>query len=385
MIKNKKILILMLTMMPLASMAQQGLKDAIGKYCLIGAAVNQWQSDGQVPEADAVLDKHFNCAVAENCMKPESLAPAEGIFDFRVADKFVSYCQQHNLKVLGHCLVWHSQAPDWWFTNGYAASRASKEVVKARLIKHIKTVVGHYKGQVHGWDVVNEAIEDDGSFRKSPYYNIIGEEFIELAFKFAHEADPDAELYYNDYSTHKPAKREAIVRLVKNLKAKGCRIDAVGMQSHVAFDTPLDEYEKSIEAFAATGVKVQVTELDLSVLPWPQQGMGAGIEQNFEYRQQIDPYRDGLPEEMAQKQADFYCKLFEIYLRHAADMKRVTFWGVLDSESWKNNWPVEGRVDYPLPFYGNGKEKPFVEQIMRMADPNILPAKASAKKAKKKK
>ena len=385
MIKNAKILTLILTMMPLASMAQQGLKDAIGKYCLIGAAVNQWQSDGQVPEADAVLDKHFNCAVAENCMKPESLAPAEGIFDFRVADKFVSYCQQHNLKVLGHCLVWHSQAPDWWFTNGYAASRASKEVVKARLIKHIKTVVGHYKGQVHGWDVVNEAIEDDGSFRKSQYYNIIGEEFIELAFKFAHEADPDAELYYNDYSTHKPAKREAIVRLVKNLKAKGCRIDAVGMQSHVAFDTPLDEYEKSIEAFAAAGVKVQVTELDLSVLPWPQQGMGAAIEQNFEYRQQIDPYRDGLPEDVAQKQADFYCKLFEIYLRHAADMKRVTFWGVLDSESWKNNWPVEGRVDYPLAFYGDGKEKPFVEQIMRMADPNILPAKAPAKKTKKKK
>ena len=165
---NKKLLFLCLAMMPLASMAQQGLKDAIGKYCLIGAAINQWQSDGQVPEGDAIVDKHFNCAVAENCMKPESLAPAEGIFDFRVADKFVSYCQQHKLKVLGHCLVWHSQAPDWWFTNGYTASPASKEVLRERLVKHIKTVVGHYKGLVHGWDVVNEAIEDDGSFRKSP-------------------------------------------------------------------------------------------------------------------------------------------------------------------------------------------------------------------------
>ena len=122
----------------------QGLKDAVGKYCLIGAAINQWQSDGQVPAADAVLSKHFNCVVAENCMKPEVLAPAEGIFDFRVADKFVNYARQLGLKVNGHCLVWHSQAPDWWFTNGYAASPVSKEVLKERLIKHIKTVVGHW-------------------------------------------------------------------------------------------------------------------------------------------------------------------------------------------------------------------------------------------------
>ena len=219
--KNVKIITLCLAMMPLASMAQQGLKDAIGKYCLIGAAINQWQSDGQVPEADAVVDRHFNCATAENCMKPETLAPAEGIFDFRVADKFVSYCQQHGLKVIGHCLVWHSQAPDWWFTNGYTASPASKEVLRERLIKHIKTVVGHYKGQVHGWDVVNEAINDDGSFRQSPYYKLLGEEFIEIAFRTAHEADPDAELYYNDYSMAGEKKREAVCRLVKNLKAKG--------------------------------------------------------------------------------------------------------------------------------------------------------------------
>ena len=158
----KRLLLSAMAIATLSTASAQGLKDAIGKYCLIGAAVNQWQSDGQVPQADAVLSKHFNCVVAENCMKPEVLAPAEGIFDFRVADKFVNYCRQHNLKINGHCLVWHSQAPDWWFTNGYAASPVSKEVLKERLIKHIKTVVGHFKGQVFGWDVVNEAIEDDG-------------------------------------------------------------------------------------------------------------------------------------------------------------------------------------------------------------------------------
>ena len=232
----KRLLLSAIAIAALSSVSAQGLKDAVGKYFLMGAAVNQWQSDGQVPQADAVLSKHFNCAVAENCMKPEVLAPAEGIFDFRVADKFVAYAKQLGLKVNGHCLVWHSQAPDWWFTNGYAASPVSKEVLKERLIKHIKTVVGHFKGQVFGWDVVNEAIEDDGSFRKSKYYNLLGEEFIEIAFRAAHEADPDAELYYNDYSMSGTKKREAVCRLVKNLKAKGLRIDGVGMQSHNGLD-----------------------------------------------------------------------------------------------------------------------------------------------------
>lgn len=366
-----------------ASAQNVGMKDAFDGKFLIGGAMNTWQIDQRIHSALGAVEKHFNSIVAENCMKCEELQPVEGQFNFKWADQFVEYGEQHNMFIVGHCLVWHSQCPAWMFQGKYRVPM-SKELLKKRMRDHIHTVVGRYKGRVHGWDVVNEAIEDDGSFRKSPYYNILGEEFIELAFKYAHEADPDAELYYNDYSTHNPAKREAIVRLVKKLKAAGCRIDAVGMQSHVGFDTPLDQYEASIEAFAAAGVKVQVTELDLSVLPWPQQGMGAAIEQNFEYRQQIDPYKNGLPAEMAQQQSDFYCKLFAIYLRHADVMKRVTFWGVLDSESWKNNWPVEGRTDYPLAFYGDGREKPFVEQIMRMAKPELFPAKAPAKKSKKK-
>ena len=230
----KRLLLSAMAVATLTTVSAQGLKDAIGKYCLIGAAVNQWQSDGQVPQADAVLSKHFNCVVAENCMKPEVLAPAEGIFDFRVADKF------------------------------------------------------HFKGQVFGWDVVNEAIEDDGSFRKSKYYNLLGEEFIEIAFRAAHEADPDAELYYNDYSMSGEKKREAVCRLVKNLKAKGLRIDGVGMQSHNGLDYPnLDEYEKSIDAFAACGVKVLITELDINVLPNPQGFGGADIAQNFELQQKL--------------------------------------------------------------------------------------------------
>ncbi|MBQ4294073.1 MAG: endo-1,4-beta-xylanase [Prevotella sp.] len=361
-----KILALSLTMMPLASMAQ-GLKDAVGKYCLIGAAINQWQSDGQVPEADAVIDRHFNCAVAENCMKSEVLAPAEGIFDFRVADKFVNYCQQHHLKVIGHCLVWHSQAPDWMFTNGYAASPASKEVLRDRMVRHIKTVVGHYKGQVHGWDVVNEAIEDDGSFRKSPFFNLIGEEFIEIAFRAAHEADPDAELYYNDYSMANPAKRDAVCRLVRNLKAKGLRIDGVGMQSHNGLDYPnLEEYEKSIDAFAACGVKVMVTELDINVLPNPQGFGGASVEQNFEFQQKYNPYVNGLPADKAKELEKRWLDLFKIYYKHREQISRINLWGVSDGGSWLNGWPIKGRTNYPLLFDRQYQAKPVVNEIIKL-------------------
>lgn len=379
--KNFLILTVLSSFIALTASAQ-GMKDAFKDKFYIGCAMNTWQIDQRIHSALNAVEKHYNSIVAENCMKCEELQPLEGQFNFKQADQFVEYGEQHGMYIIGHCLVWHSQCPSWMFQGKYRVPM-TPELLKKRMRDHIYTVVGRYKGRVKGWDVVNEAINDDGTFRQSEYYKILGEEFIELAFKYAHEADPDAELYYNDYSTHNPAKRDAIVRLVKNLKAKGCRIDAVGMQSHVSFDLPLDEYEKSLEAFAACGVKVQVTELDLSVLPWPERNMGAAVETNFEYKKQIDPYTDGLPAEVADKQSEFYKKLFGIYLRHADVMKRVTFWGVLDSESWKNNWPVEGRTDYALPIFSNGKEKPFVFEIMRLANPDILPAPAKKKSKKK--
>ena len=345
----------------------EGLKDVIGKYCLVGAAINQWQSNGQVPEADAVLEAHFNCATAENCMKPEALAPADGVFDFRVADKFVNYCQQHRLKVIGHCLVWHSQAPDWWFTDGHEATPVSKELLRDRIVRHIKTVVGHYKGRVHGWDVVNEAVMDDGTFRPSTYYKLLGEEFIELAFRTAHEADPDAELYYNDYSMAKPEKREAVCRLVKSLKAKGVRIDGVGMQSHNGLDYPnLKEYEKSIEAFAACGVKVMITELDVNVLPNPKGFSGADISQNFELQQKYNPYADGLPAAKQKELDDRWMALFDIYQRHRGQISRITLWGISDGNSWLNGWPIQGRTNYPLLFDRQYKAKPVVDQIIKL-------------------
>lgn len=346
--------------------ADNGLKDAMGKDCLIGVAINQNQSAGVDPHATAIIDKHFNSIVAENCMKSESIQPREGFFTFMAADQFVRFGEQHHQKIIGHCLVWHSQAPSWFFTDN-SGKQVSREVLIERMRKHITTLVSRYKGRIHGWDVVNEAIEDDGSFRRSPFYQIIGEDFIELAFKFAHEADPNAELYYNDFSMGKPGKREGVCRLIARLKAAGCRIDAVGMQSHNGMDYPnLKEYEQSIVAFSKCGVKVMMTELDLNVLPNPQGFGGAAIEQNYEYQQKFNPYTEGLPEEMKKKTTARYMDFFKIYYRHRDKISRITLWGLHDATSWLNDWPVRGRTNYPLLFDRDYQAKPVVEEIINL-------------------
>lgn len=346
--------------------AQVGLKDAVGKYALIGASVNQWQSDGSDAAATAVIRQHFNTAVAENCMKAEVVQPKEGKFRFGLADEFVKYCEDNHLTPIGHCLVWHSQAPKWFFTDSVGKT-VSREVMIDRMKRHITKVVSRYKGRIHGWDVVNEAIEDDGSFRKSPFYNIIGEDFIEIAFRTAHEADPDVELYYNDYSMSNPAKRETVCRLVKRLKEKGLRIDAIGMQSHNGMNYPdLSEYEKSIEAFAACGVKVMITELDLNVLPNPDNFGGAAVEQNFEYQEKMNPYKNGLPEDKAEEIRNRYMDFFKIYYKHREKISRINLWGISDKNSWLNDWPIQGRTSYPLLFDRDYQPKPVVDDIINL-------------------
>lgn len=361
-----RLLIAAFAALQIASMQAQGLKDVIGNDMQIGVALNTWQSSGQVPEATAVVRKHFNSIVAENCMKSEVLQPEEGKFNFKAGDSLVQFARRNGTAVIGHCLVWHSQAPRWFFT-GSDGKPVSRDVLIKRIQKHIKKVVGHYKGQVHGWDVVNEAIEDDGTFRRSPLYNIIGEEFIDIAFQAAHEADPDVELYYNDFSMAKPAKRATVCRLIRRLKEKGLRIDAVGMQSHSGLDYPdLKEYETSIDSFAACGVKVMATELDVNVLPNPQGFGGAAIDQNFEYKKRLNPYTEALPDSVYRQFEQRYLDLFDIYSRHRHQMSRITLWGVSDRESWLNGFPVHGRTNYPLLFDRQYKEKPVIKKIMEL-------------------
>lgn len=352
----------------IAQTKAQGLKDAVGKSFLMGTALNVSQTSGYDSLVTATITNHFNCIVAENCMKPEAVQPTEGKFKWRQADRFVKFGEDRGMTVIGHVLVWHSQTPDWFFKDA-EGKQASKELLVQRMKTHIYTVVGRYKGRIKGWDVVNEAIEDDGTYRQSPWYKIIGPEYIEMAFRFAHEADPDAELYYNDYSMAKPAKRLAVCRMVKELKQKGLRIDGIGMQSHNGLTWPApNDYEASIDAFADCGVNVMITELDLNVLPNPDSFGGAEVSQDFEYQERMDPYKNGLPADIAQRINNRWLEFFNIYRRHQHQISRVTLWGVSDAQSWMNDWPIKGRTAYALLFDRQYKAKPVVDDIIRMYD-----------------
>ena len=348
---------------------KQTLKDAFAGKFYIGTALNEWQISGRDTAAMNIINKQFSAIVPENCMKSESLQPAEGEFDFALADRFVDWGEQNGKFITGHCLIWHSQAPRWFFTDSLG-NDVSREVMIERMRNHIHTVVGRYKGRIKGWDVVNEAIMEDGSFRKSKFYQIVGEDFIKLAFQFAHEADPEAELYYNDYNEWFSKKRDAIVQLVQNLKAEGIRIDGVGMQGHVGMDSPsLDDYEKAITAYASAGVKVMVTELDMSILPHPRRDVGADISTNFDYQKELNPYTNGvIPEEVQEAWDTRMVDFFKLFVKHADDISRVTLWGFSDRDSWKNDFPVRGRTDYPLLFDRNFQPKSVVAKIIAEAE-----------------
>lgn len=346
--------------------ARRTLKDVVGKYFLIGVAMNSDQVWGRDSIGARVARDNFNSVVAENCMKGEVIHPEENRYDWTDADQTVKFGTDNGMAVIGHCLVWHSQPPRWMFTDAQGAP-VTRDVLIERMRSHITNVVTRYKGKILGWDVVNEAINDDGTMRETPYYKIIGPDYIELAFRFAHEADPNAELYYNDFSMSNPKRRDAVCQLVRDLKAKGCRIDAVGMQSHNGFDYPdLSEYEKSIDAFAACGVKVMMTELDLNMLPNPKEFGGADIHQKFAFDKKYNPYTNGLDEQGLKTFNDRYLKMFQIYRRHASQISRVTLWGVSDAGSWLNGWPIPGRTNFPLLFDRQYKPKPVVGEIIKL-------------------
>lgn len=340
-----------------------GLKDAYKDKFYIGVALNKQQFLEEDVKAQDIIKTQFNSVVAENDMKNMFLQPREGEFFFENADKFVAYAEANNMHIVGHTLIWHSQAPRWFFVDE-EGNDVSREVLIERMRNHISTVVGRYKGRIKGWDVVNEAIEDNGEWRNSKFYRIIGEDFIKLAFQFAREADPDAELYYNDYSMFMPGRRATVVRMIKSLQEQGVKIDGIGMQGHVGLDYPeLDEFEKSILAFAETGVKIMITEMEISALPSPKPAMGANISDNVEYQERMNPYKDRLPAEAEAEWENRYLDFFKLYLKHADKIDRVTLWGLSDLGSWKNDFPIRGRTDYPLLFDRNYEAKPIVNKL----------------------
>lgn len=338
------------------------LKTVLADKFLIGVAVNPGQAAERDSVGAALIKKHFNSVVAENCMKSEVIHPEEGRYDFTLSDEFVCFGEENKMFIIGHTLIWHSQLPEW-FCIDEKGENVEPEVLKARMREHIHTVVGRYKGRVKGWDVVNEAIETDGSYRKSLFYQILGEEFIPLAFQYAHEADPDAELYYNDYGMAHEGKRNAVVTLVKSLKEQGLRIDGVGIQGHMGMDHPnYDEFEKSIVAFGQAGVKVMITEWDMSALPTVN--AGANVADTVSFNDKLNPYPVELPDSVSAVWNERMETFFRLFEKHSDVISRVTAWGLSDGNSWLNYWPIKGRKDYPLLFDRHFQPKPFVQDIL---------------------
>jgi endo-1,4-beta-xylanase len=314
---------------------------------------------GQVLMGDtAFLAKHFNILVAENAMKPASLAKAgEGRYDFMQADHIVDFAAKHGMQMRGHTLVWHQQMPHWFFSDG-TGGEVGREVLIARMRRYITDVVGHFKGRVQAWDVVNEAFEVNGKpgeadadgWRLSPWLRIIGRDYLELAFRFAHEADPQARLFYNDYETQHPAKRRLVTALVRDFRARGVPIHGIGHQAHCSIVHPrAADLEAAIVEVAQLGLTNHITELDVSL--------------NRDIRE--SEVSEVTPRLLAE-QARQYTELFEMFIRQRDKVSAVLMWGLHDDVSWLRYWPMP-RVDAPLLFDGELQPKPAFWALVDLA------------------
>jgi endo-1,4-beta-xylanase len=349
--------------------AQPALKDAFNDDFLIGAALNPGQFTGSNPREADLVKQQFNSTTPENCLKWESVHPAPGRYDFTLPDQYVAFGETNHMFIIGHTLVWHNQTPDWVFQDDQGQP-LTRDALLARMHDHITTVVGRYRGRIKGWDVVNEALNEDGTLRESQWRKIIGPDFILRAFQYAHAADPAAELYYNEYSLENPDKRAGAVRLIQELQAQGVKITAIGLQGHYGLDWPtLDQVNETISTFARLGLKVSITELDINVLPAASRNHTADVTLKYQADQKLNPWPNGLPDAMQQKLAARYAALFTVFMQHRQDMERVTFWGVTDANSWLNDWPIHGRTNYPLLFDRAGQPKPAFVAVLSTAQP----------------
>ena len=325
--------------------AEPSLGELYADNFYIGAAINMPQIMGRDTAALRLLEREFTSITPENVMKWENIQPGVDSFNWVAADAYVDLGESQDKWIIGHTLVWHSQAP------AYVNETTDPDQLRQYMEDHIRAVAGRYAGRIDGWDVLNEALNEDGSYRQSVFYKVLGEQYILDAYRIAAEAAPDTELYYNDYNLNNPEKRKGAVRIVQLLKDNGLRIDGVGMQGHYNLNgPPIEEVEASIEAYAATGAKVMITELDLTTLPNPWDLQGADVNQNFEGSDKMNPYASGLPDSVSTKIAQRYEDLFALFLKHDDAITRVTLWGINDQQSWLNNWPIRGRTNYPLLF-----------------------------------
>lgn len=371
------------------------LKDAYKNDFYVGVAINRTiamnksvradnvnRNQDQVEKDIALVKEQFNQIVPENDLKWALIHPREGAdgYNFEPADAFVNFGLSNNMYLVGHTLVWHAQTPNWVFagtnpppavdTNapggnrrfnrGFSGPRASREELLERMRDHIHTVVGRYKGKIKVWDVVNEAISDGGTniLRSSPWSEIIGPDFIAKAFEYAHEADPDAILRYNDYSLENPVKRRKLIELIKSLKAQHVPVMAIGSQTHVSVSSPSFEAEdEALTELEELGLPIHITELDVNSARGGQRDTGADVSNNAATTQ------GGLIDDANQRLATAYANLFRAFVKHRNSVKVVTFWGVNDGVSWR----ASGR---PLLFDAANQPKPAFDAVIRVAQPS---------------
>ena len=349
------------------------LKDAYRDAFLMGVAVNEAIAAGTDTASQRLVLRHFNTVTNENVLKAERVAPTrDGGYRFADADAFVAFGERHDMFVVGHTLVWHNQTPPWFFQDEQGRPNGPAAQLE-RMRSHIQTVAGRYVGRIDAWDVVNEVVDNDGSYRPTTWVRGVGhgDTLVKYAFKWASEYAPGAELYYNDFNAWRPAKRDGIVRLVRMLQREGIRIDGIGMQGHWGLNYPRAEHiEAAIDSFAARGVKVMITELDVDVLPITREGQVIGTVmsdpqfQLEEFEAYLDPYRDGLPPAVERQLAERYAELFRIFHRKRDAIERVTLWGLHDGMSWKNDYPVPGRTNYPLLWDRDRRPKPALGAVL---------------------
>lgn len=339
------------------------LRAKFGPNFVVGVALGGRVPDDYSEAERRLILEQFGGVTAENSMKMRAIQPREGIFRFDEADALVDFAERNGLQVHGHTLLWakDDSTPRWFFRDGDGP--ASRELVLSRLETHVKTVVARYRGRIVSWDVVNEALDDSGPYlRPSGWTTIVGPDFIARAFEWAREADPDARLVYNDYGVESPRKREALLRLVRELRERKAPIDAVGIQGHWEVDrVPFRDIEALIDALDAEGLPTIVSELDLGVVPsapW----WGADPSRRAEIAR-TDSLADGCPPELLDRQAEQYARLFRLFVDRSSSIDRVTFWNLHDGRSWLNYFPWR-RTEHPLLFDRDAAPKPAFRAVI---------------------
>ncbi len=340
--------------------AERQLRDAFQDDFLMGTMIDPVVYLREGSELAGVVAREFNSLTAGNIFKWDHIHPTEKHWNWAHADAFVEFGEKYRMHLVGHPLVWHAQLPIGLFDNP-AKPGQTPAILTEKLQQHITRIVDRYRGRIHVWDVVNEAIAEDGNWYDNHWYQKLGPGYIASSFRWAREADPAAKLLYNDFNLWDERKRNKTVEMIKFFKSEGVPIDGIGIQGHMGLNYPdLKELENSIEAFSREGLEVHISELEVDVLPT------VPIGEFPQYRSELDPYKDGLPKEVDQKLAQRYKDIFSSLIKYRDNIQRVTLWGVSDDRSWKNDFPVPGRTNYPLLFDRNRQPKRAYDAVIKL-------------------